>query len=145
MNALQKAVVREILQTYADVANITFTEVSGVGAMTFGVADLGQGIAGWACYPGFSGTTDKSVAGDIWITNRYSDYANPVKGTWEYNAFIHEIGHALGLKHPGNYNAGGGGTGGPYLPASTDSHQYTVMSYYSGASYNGEPITPQTL
>ncbi len=47
------------------------------------------------------------------------------------------------MKHPGNYNAGGGGTGGPYLPTSTDSHQYTVMSYYSGPSYVGEPITPQ--
>ena len=137
MNALQKAAVRDILQTYSDVANINFVEVTGVGAMTFGVADLGSGIAGWAYYP------SSWEGGDVWITNRYSEYANPVRGTWEYTAFIHEIGHAIGLKHPGNYNAGGGGTGGPYLPASTDSHQYTVMSYYSGPSYDGEPITPQ--
>ncbi len=48
------------------------------------------------------------------------------------------------MKHPGNYNAGGGGTAGPYLPTGEDSHQYTVMSYYSGPSYGGtEPITPQ--
>src|SRR5262249_18034960 len=42
------------------------------------------------------------------------------------------------------YNAGGGGTGGPYLPTAEDNHQYTVMSYYSGPTYGGnEPITPQ--
>jgi Ca2+-binding RTX toxin-like protein len=137
MNALQNAAVRDILQTYSDVANINFVEVTGVGAMTFGVADLGAGIAGWAYYP------STYQGGDVWITNRYPEYANPTKGTWEYTAFIHEIGHAIGLKHPGDYNAGGGGTGGPYLPTGTDSHQYTVMSYYSGPSYIGEPITPQ--
>ena len=82
--------------------------------------------------------------GDVWITNRIASYSNPTKGSWEYLAIIHEIGHAIGLKHPGNYNAGGGGTGGPYLPTSEDSHQYTVMSYYSGPSYGiTEPITPQ--
>ena len=59
-------------------------------------------------------------------------------GSWEYTAFIHEIGHAIGMKHPGNYNAGGGGTAGPYLPAAEDSHQYTVMSYYSGPTYGGD-------
>jgi len=45
---------------------------------------------------------------------------------------VHEIGHALGLKHPGDYNAGGGGASPPYLPKVLDSRQWTVMSY-SGA------------
>ncbi len=55
-------------------------------------------------------------------------------GHLAYPTFIHEIGHAIGLKHPGNYNAEGGGTPGPYLPSAEDNHQYTVMSYYSGAT-----------
>jgi serralysin len=33
---------------------------------------------------------------------------------------MHEIGHALGLKHPGNYNAGGGTSPGPFLSKSLD-------------------------
>ena len=74
---------------------------------------------------------------------RYSGYSNPIPGTWQYNTFIHEIGHAIGLKHPGNYNAGGGGTPGPYLPSAEDTHQYTVMSYYSGPYGGVEPISPQ--
>ena len=146
MNAVQMATVRDALADYSHVANINFVEVSGVGSITFGTANLGPGIGGWAYYPypGYSGPSDNYVLGDVWITNLYPSYANPGLGSWEYTAFIHEIGHAIGMKHPGNYNAGGGGTGGPYLPAAEDSHQYTVMSYYSGPTYGGvEPITPQ--
>src|SRR3546814_17598566 len=42
---------------------------------------------------------------------------------------MHEIGHALGLKHPGDY----GGGEGPYLPAATDHTDNTVMSYTDGS------------
>ena len=68
----------------------------------------------------------------------------PVEGEWSHLTLIHEIGHALGLKHPGDYNAGGGGTPGPYLPEGEDSHQYSVMSYHSHPSYdrNESPVTP---
>ncbi len=147
MNAAQKQAARDSFTNYAEVANVTFVEVAaGTGSINLGTANLGSGIGGWAYYPspGYSGANDHSVAGDVWITNRYSSYTNPTKGSWEYQTYIHEIGHAIGLKHPGNYDAGGGGTPGPYLPTSEDSHQYTVMSYYSGPTYgNVEPITPQ--
>ena len=46
---------------------------------------------------------------------------------------MHEIGHAIGLSHPGNYNAGGGG--GPieyptHAEYYQDSRAFTVMSYF---------------
>jgi serralysin len=59
---------------------------------------------------------------------------------------IHEIGHALGLLHPGDYEAGSADDPRPptyeqdrgYME---DSQQYTVMSYFSeqetGADFNG--------
>ena len=138
MNATQKQVTRDTFALFAEAANITFVEVApGTASINLATANLGAGIGGWAYYPypGYSGPGDQTVMGDVWITNRYASYSNPTKGSWEYLTIIHEIGHAIGLKHPGNYNAGGGGTGGPYLPTSEDSHQYTVMSYYSGPSY----------
>ena len=42
-------------------------------------------------------------------------------------AIIHELGHALGFKHPGDYY--GGAEDGPFLPTNLDYQAYTVMSY----------------
>jgi hypothetical protein len=55
--------------------------------------------------------------------------ASFAKGSYGWETLIHEIGHTLGLKHPGNYNAGGGGASAPYLPTATDTRRYSVMSY----------------
>jgi hypothetical protein len=147
LNAAQKQAARDAFAAYSAVANITFQEVaSGAGSINIGTADLGSGIGGWAYYPrsGYTGSNDGNAWGDVWITNRYSSYTTPTPGSHSYLTYIHEIGHAIGLKHPGNYNAGGGGTPGPYLPTAEDSSQYTVMSYYNGPTYGSvEPIRRQ--
>ncbi len=65
---------------------------------------------------------------------------------------VHEIGHALGLSHPGPYDGGGNFTGynwdAEYVE---DTRMYSVMSYFSstitGADYAGldtEFVTPGT-
>lgn len=66
------------------------------------------------------------------------------------NMTIHEIGHALGLKHPGNsanYGVyGGAGTGSnvpPYLPASEDDSLNTMMSY--NGNYGGPEPRPYDI
>ena len=47
---------------------------------------------------------------------------------WQ-EVLLHEAGHALGLKHPGNYNGVAGVGQPPYLPASEDIADVTLMSY----------------
>src|SRR5262245_55737510 len=49
-----------------------------------------------------------------------------------FQTYIHEIGHALGLSHPGSYN--GGAEYGPDAEYVQDTLQYTVMSYFDAGS-----------
>jgi serralysin len=52
-------------------------------------------------------------------------------GGYGFITYLHEIGHALGLSHPGTYNAGQGtlsyGNSAEYFQ---DTRKYTVMSYW---------------
>lgn len=61
-------------------------------------------------------------------------------GTYGFFGLIHETLHALGLKHPGNYNNGGGGTPPPYLPYGEDNFTNTIMTYNTAGSYPSTPM-----
>jgi len=139
MSTVQQQAARDAFAMYAAVANITFVEVAagapgvGTASINLGTADL-PGIAGQAYlpYPGYSGGNDNQVYGDVWID---LDVTNPTPGSSAYKTFIHEIGHAIGMKHPGNYGSGMH----PWLAdtghGAEDNRQYTVMSYNTGPTY----------
>jgi hypothetical protein len=84
----------------------------------------------------FSATSNTLTAGQVWIasdwsTNQDATIKNESYGTVTY---IHEIGHSLGLSHPGTYNAGSGVTI-TYANSAVyaqDNRQLTVMSYFGG-------------
>ena len=136
------------LQSWADVANITFTRVgtgtSGEAAfsnnatMLFANYSAGaSGAAAFAYYPGSTGAT--SVSGDSWYNSTLSYNIAPALGNYGRQVLLHEIGHAIGLAHPGDYNAGSGGTitYGGNAEYYEDSRMYTLMSYFGSSNTGG--------
>lgn len=79
------------------------------------------------------------VGGDVWFGNAYAgtpqDLRYPVLGNYAYLTVLHELGHALGLKHAHDH----GGFANAPVPAARDSLEYTVMTYrsYVGAAAGG--------
>ena len=129
------------LQAWSDVAGITFVrQDDGAGysdnaTILFGNYTSGAaGAAAFAALPG--STASNHISGDVWV-NRSLDYnAAPALGGYGQLTLVHEIGHAIGLLHPGDYDAL------PGVPVSYNTHaeyqedsgQYTVMSYFSETS-----------
>ncbi len=111
----------------AGIADFTLLAISDAG---FDGADLRLAQSSlpptaYARYPaGGSG-------GDIWFGTAYN-YRNPTLGNYAYHTTLHEIGHAMGLKH----SQEAGGPGGTAVPTDRDGLEFTVMSY---RSYIGGP------
>ncbi|MGE0701230.1 MAG: reprolysin-like metallopeptidase [Hyphomicrobiaceae bacterium] len=126
-NADQMAATRTVLGQFAGVSNLAFTE-STLGDPNGNLRFFeGNGIGtAFAYYP-----NGAESGGDGWFNTSY--YNAPTLGTYAYHTFLHEIGHALGLKH-------GHETGGPgAMTADKDSMEYSVMTYrsHTGAGLSG--------
>lgn len=138
------------LQQWANVANLNFTKITEtpneVGDIRAAYSeDPDEFTLAWSYLPGFS-----VRAGDIWVnTLGLLNFQDWDPGSFSFESILHEIGHALGLKHPffdeENPNAA-------TLPASLDNTIHTLMSYTyanlageKGNEFSFHPTTPMVL
>jgi serralysin len=133
LSAAQRDAVRSAFAIWGDFINITFVEGT-VATADINIGNLATDedyFSAYANYPGFS-----QAAGDMWFSTIAA--ANQQVGLAEpgFRTIMHEIGHALGMSHPGSYNAEEGVTLTYQNDAEyyQDSLQYTIMSYFSSSS-----------
>lgn len=136
-----KAFYLEIIDNIESFARIDFEEVSEPGNINFKLVEGGGGESG---VPAEGTTTVDSIVG---INVDVAGSADAVKlGTFSLT-WLHETGHALGLKHPHDVSLG------PKLPGVDDpadkgtghinSQIYTVMGYTSPFLGEDNPFTSE--
>ncbi len=145
------------LLSWADVANITFVRqgsgTSGAGAYsdagTIRFQNYSTGASGAAAFAYLPYTSSRSATagnqfeGDVWVNSTLPYNINPQVFNYGFSTLTHEIGHALGLNHPGDYNGSGATTYQSQAEYFEDSEQYSLMSYWeeenTGANFGPEP------
>ena len=132
----QRQQTRRSLESIADVANVKFSEgprtAKSEGHISIGnygqkVDRNGRSQSGnpHAVLPG------SGRGGEVWFVNTPEEHsvANAALGDAGRHTIVHELGHAMGLQHPGRYD-------GSFTRNQLDSHEDSQS--HTGMSYRGE-------
>jgi hypothetical protein len=136
LNAAIKTSVREILKNLETYIDQRFVEVADTansnGVIRYMFSNGGGGsnadFYAYSYYPHIAAIGSDVHLNPIWDTRPEANFSSGA-GSNGYTTLIHETLHALGLKHPGDYDAISHGTDGPFLDPSQDHKSNTVMSY----------------
>lgn len=124
-DATQRAWIGEALALWEQVCGVTFIEVpDSLLKFSSGIRFALENID-----PQWAGYTASSLPYGATIVLQRTLLADAAlnPGTYDFYTVLHEIGHAVGLKHPFE--------GSPTLPQGEDSSANTVMSYTNARNY----------
>ncbi|MCE2922959.1 MAG: M10 family metallopeptidase C-terminal domain-containing protein [Alphaproteobacteria bacterium] len=116
---------RAAFQTWANVTNLTFQEVTSGGDILFD--DNQSGAFARGTWDSLGRITSMQVNVSTWWL---FDYGTSLD-SYSFQTYVHEIGHALGLGHGGVYN--GWATYGTDNHYQNDNWAYSIMSYFDQA------------
>lgn len=131
LSATQQLAAQSALAAWANVANIQWQQVTdsltevGDVRVSFSSSvgtNAGGSTWGYAYLPG----VNYPEGGDVWVDDDSRSSSFTV-GQYDYFALMHELGHALGLKHPFDDT--------PTLPSQYNNWQYSIMAYDSVPSW----------
>lgn len=147
----EQSAARVVLQTWANVANLTCTEVATDSTSAATLRFNYSGPSGPSGQEGLTAGTfavswypmDIPAAGDTWVNARFVYPDGWDAGSQNRLTLLHEIGHALGLKHPHDTGLAGIIDGWPETTSTLPFTGSDTLSNYSTAdavmAYNDLP------
>jgi len=122
LTAEGQALARAALALWSDVIGVSFTEVSSGGQLTFD--DNDEGAYASTVYSNHVISSSHVNVSTEWLV----DYGATID-SYAFQAYVHEVGHALGLGHSGNYNSSADYSQDALF--ANDSWVTSIMSYFS--------------
>lgn len=116
LTAAQQSIVQLAMSVWGDLIHSDVVLTTGSPDIRFGLSVTATEYAHSYFPPN----------GSVWFNATDAGLLGPAVGNYSFETYLHEIGHALGLEHMGDYNGSGNNRASCYQ----DSSVFSIMSYF---------------